>query len=249
VDNREAKFILNAYRPSGQDTGDTHFSEALKQAQRDPVLARWFSESLAFDTAITEKLCSTAVPGDLHESILAGVKVSRAPRWKNQRRRWVIAAAVILAAIVAPLAWHSMRPAHPAGWQSAALDVISSLVSNQSRFDAESRNPNDLIAWLRANHAPAGDKLPDNLDKLASMGCKTFLWHGKPVSVICFARPDGGLIHVVIVNVSAASRRSIEVKPKLIQQGSWATATWREGDLIYMLALEGSCDQLRSYLL
>jgi hypothetical protein len=249
VDNREARFILNAYRPSGQDGGDPHFAEALEQAQRDPGLARWFSESIAFDAAITEKLCSTAVPDDLRESILVGVKVSRAPRWKNRQRRWAIAAAVILAAIVAPLAWYSMRPAHLAGWQSAALDVISSLVSNQSRFDAESRNPNDLIGWLRANHVPAGEKLPDNLDKLASMGCKTFLWHGKPVSVICFARPDGGLIHVVIVNVSAASRRATGPKPKLIQQGRWATATWREGDLIYMLALEGSRDQLRSYLL
>jgi hypothetical protein len=249
VDNREAKFILNAYRPNGQDAGDPHFAEALKQAQRDPVLARWFSDSIAFDAAIAEKLCSTAVPGDLRENILAGVKVSRAPRWKKRQRRWAIAAAVILAAIVAPLAWHSMRPAHLAGWQSAALDVISSLVSNQSRFDAESRNPNDLIGWLRANHAPAGEKLPDNLDKLASMGCKTFLWHGKPVSLICFARPDGGLIHVVIVNASAASRRAIGPKPKLIQQAHWATATWREGDLIYMLALEGSRDQLRFHLL
>jgi hypothetical protein len=35
----------------------------------------------------------------------------------------------------------------------------------------------------------------------------------------------------------------------VIQQGHWATATWREGDMIYMLALEGSRDELRSYLL
>jgi hypothetical protein len=51
------------------------------------------------------------------------------------------------------------------------------------------------------------------------------------------------------MNVSAASDRAITSEAKLIQQGHWATATWRERGLIYMLALEGSRDQLRSYLL
>jgi hypothetical protein len=249
MDNREAKFILNAYRPGGQDASDPRFAEALEQARRDPVLDRWFSKSIAFDAAITEKLCAATVPSDLRESILAGVKVSRTLTRKNRWRKWAIAAAVVFAAIVPSIAWYQTRPAHLAGWQSGALDVISSLVSNESSFDAESHNPNDLIGWLRANHAPVGEKLPDNLNKLASMGCKTFLWHGKPVSVICFARPGGGLIHLAITNASAASRRAIRPKPKLIQQGRWTTATWREGSAIYMLALEGSRDELRRYLL
>src|SRR5437867_8043687 len=81
MDNREAKFILNAYRPGGEDASDPLFAEALVQAQRDPVLARWFNESIAFDTAVTEKLCDVAVPADLRENILAGVKVTRPRRW------------------------------------------------------------------------------------------------------------------------------------------------------------------------
>jgi hypothetical protein len=249
VDNREAKFILNAYRPGGQDAGDPHFAEALEQARRDLSLQRWFSESIAFDAAITEKLSATAVPADLRESILGGVKVSRAPRWKNRWRKWAIAAALFVTAVVGSVIWHNTRPVHLAGWQSTALDVISSLVRNESPFDAQSHDADQLLTWLRANHAPAAQKLPDNLGKLKSIGCKTFSWNGIPVSVICFTRPDGGLIHLVTMNASAASERAIKREAKFIQQSRWATATWREGNMIYMLALEGSPDQLRSYLL
>ncbi len=67
--------------------------------------------------------------------------------------------------------------------------------------------------------------------------------------MICFTRPDGRLIHLVTITVSAASERAIKPEANLIQQGHWATATWREGDRVYMLALEGSLDQLRNYLL
>jgi hypothetical protein len=249
MDNREAKFILNAYRPGGQDAGDSRFAEALEQARRDPVLERWFSESIAFDTAMTEKLRATEVPLDLRENILAGVKISRPRRWSKPFVKWAIAAALISMAILGSLIWHETRPAHLAGWQNQALDVVLSLVRNESSFNAQSHNANELLAWLRANNAPAAPTLPQNLDKLESLGCKTFSWAGKPVSVICFMRPDGGLIHLVTMSTSAESDRELNRQPRVVEQNHWATATWREGEVVYMLALEGSRDQLRAYLL
>jgi hypothetical protein len=44
---------------------------------------------------------------------------------------------------------------------------------------------------------------------------------------------------------------SMRMKPNLngFSEASGATATWREGNTIYMLALEGRCDRLQSYLL
>ncbi len=249
MDNREAKFILNAYRPGGQDASDPRFAEPLEQARRDPVLARWFGESIAFDAAMTEKSRAIKVPPDLRESILAGAKVSCPSRWSKPFIKWAIAAALIAMAILGSFIWRETRPAHLAGWQSQALDVVSSLVRNESSFDAQSHNAAELLAWLRANHAPAAQTLPQNLDKLESLGCKTFSWGGTPISVICFLRPDGGLIHLVTTDAIAPIERATKGRPELVQQGDWATATWREGDRIYMLALEGSRDQLRAYLL
>jgi hypothetical protein len=247
VDNREAKFILNAYRPAGQDATDPRFAQALEQARRDPVLERWFSESIALDTAMSEKLRAIEVPPDLRESILAGAKVSRPLR--SPFVKWSVAAALISMAVLGSLIWHETRPAHLAGWQNQALDVVSSLVRNESSFDAQSHNASELVAWLRVNHAPAAQTLPQNLDKLESLGCKTFSWNGKPVSVICFMRPDGGLIHLVAMDTSAESDRELKRQPRVVQHDHWATATWREGEMTYMLALEGSPDQLRTYLL
>jgi hypothetical protein len=248
MDNREAKFILNAYRPGGQDASDPRFAEALEQARRDPVLERWFSESIAFDTAMTEKLRATEVPPDLRENILAGVKVSRPLRWSKSFAKWAIAAALVLSAALGSLIWHNTRPTRLTGWQNEALNVISSVASNVSSFDARSDNPNQLLAWLHSNHAPAAEKLPSNLEKLESLGCKRFSWSGVPASVICFMRPDGGLIHLVTANASSSVDRTLKPEAKFVQQGEWATATWREGDRVYMLALEGSAEQLRAYL-
>ncbi len=67
MDNLEAKFVLNAYRPGGQDANDPRFAEALEQVRRDPVLERWFVDSIAFDMAMTEKLRAIEVPPDLRE--------------------------------------------------------------------------------------------------------------------------------------------------------------------------------------
>src|SRR5262249_39784079 len=143
---------------------------------------------------------------------------------------------------------YNTRPAHLAGWQAQALDVISALVRSESSFDAQSNQPGELVGWLRANQAPAAQRLPNNLERLSSLGCKTFSWNGGRVSVICFRRPDGGLIHLVIMNASVATAPVRKSKPEPLQQGDWATATWREGEMICMLALEGSRDQLRSFL-
>ncbi len=248
MDNREAKFILGAYRPGGQDATDSCFAEALEQTRRDPLLERWFRESVVFDATVAGKLSAVSAPAGLRESILAGAKVSRVPHWKNRLRKWAVAAALILSATLGSLIWHNVRPAHLVGWQNAALDVISSLVKNETSFDAQSRTVGDLVDWLRVNHAPAAQKLPNHLGKLASIGCKAFSWDGRRVSVMCFMRPDGGLIHLVATAATPATDHLAKAKPALLRQGEWTTATWREGDMIYMLALEGSPDQLRPYL-
>jgi hypothetical protein len=247
MDSGEARFILSAYRPEGQDASDPRFAEALEQVRRDPILQRWFEDSVAFDAAMTNKLHAVMAPAGLRENILVGVKVSRASRWSTPFVRWAIAAALVFSAIVGSLIWHNTRSARLADWQTQALDVISALVRNESSFDAQSNQPAELVTWLRANDAPAAQKLPANLGKLSSLGCKTFSWNGNRVSVICFTRPDGGLIHLVATNASG-SDRTPEGKPKLNQQGEWTTATWREGDKIYMLAMEGSPEELRPYL-
>jgi hypothetical protein len=249
VDNQEAKFILSAYRPGGQDASNPRFAEALEQARRDPMLEPWFRDSVAFDSAMTDKLRAVEVPADLRENILAGVKISRPLRWTSPIVKWAIAAALLVAAIVGSLNLRETTKPRLSGWQTEGLRTIASLVGGRSSFDAQSHSASQLVNWLQTNQAPIGSRLPKNLETLESLGCKTFLWNQELAAVICFTRPDGGLIHLVITKASPASDRAPKGGPQLVQHGEWATATWREGDMIYMLALEGSRNQLRTYLL
>lgn len=244
MDNQEAKFILSAYRPGGQDANDPRFSEALEQVRRDPILERWFRESSEFDTTIAQKLSAIEVPAGLRENILAGAKLSRPSR--RVLLKWAMAAAIILGAVVGSLVLRQSTKPHFAGWQREALHTISSLVAGQSQFDAQSHSGADLVAWLQTNRGAAAEKLPKNLETLESLGCKTFLWNGTPVSVICFKRRDGGVIHLVMAK---AADGKLNREPEFAQQGEWATATWREDNMTYMLVLEGRCDELRAYLL
>src|SRR5688572_8948158 len=96
MNNQEAKFMLGAYRPDGQDAGDPMFAEALGQVERDPELRTWFERERKFDTHVSEKLRALAPPPELRAAILAGARASR-PRlrwWANPL--WVAAAAAVV---------------------------------------------------------------------------------------------------------------------------------------------------------
>jgi tRNA 2-selenouridine synthase SelU len=69
--NDEAKVILGAYRPNGQDAADALFCEATRQAQQDPQLAAWFARAQGLDALMRGKLRELAPPPGLKEAILA----------------------------------------------------------------------------------------------------------------------------------------------------------------------------------
>lgn len=88
--NHEAKFILSAYRPGGQDACEPMFEEALEQVRRDPELAAWFREERRFDESVSAALVQAVpIPSDLLSRIQAGGRVSEPgrgwTRWGTER--------------------------------------------------------------------------------------------------------------------------------------------------------------------
>ena len=87
---QEARLILQAYRPGGQDQNDPHFAEALQETVRNSELGRWFAEEQAFDQAIAAHLEKMPAPFGLKTRILAhdGTPTkSWAARWTIGWRR------------------------------------------------------------------------------------------------------------------------------------------------------------------
>src|SRR5271170_328440 len=86
MNNNDAKLILQAYRPSGEDARDPFFAEALEQARLDPALRIWFAERQAKDERMRETLQLIVPPPDLRDMIVRIQKIAQFPSGASRRK-------------------------------------------------------------------------------------------------------------------------------------------------------------------
>ena len=232
--NEQARLLLSAYRPGGSDANDPAFAEALALAQRDPQLRAWLEDSQHFDRAISERLRTLDVPPDLRATILAGVRLSRPPRWWQSRRLWSLAAVF---AIVATATWFWWpRPEKLEEWQIASLVTIEAVESGTDRLDVENSDPAPLFEWLRARSSPHPATIPSVMAGRKTFGCKAFDAHGRAVSVICFQVDSGGVAHLFTTPSAGLQLAPPKNHPVLKRHRNWNLASWSSGGQAYMLA-------------
>ncbi|HEY4270654.1 MAG TPA: hypothetical protein VGM65_01500 [Candidatus Udaeobacter sp.] len=241
MNNQEAKFILSAYRPGGEDAAGTQFAEALEQVSRDPGLASWFADQRAFDQVNSEALCSILVPADLRGNILAGVKISQRRFWPKRPVLLAIAAAIMLLTTVT-VVW--TRQSRLETWQQDALASIRTLEAGQSKFDHEASDGRALQEWLVAQHSPSVGAMPDALEALPALGCKTISADGIPVSITCFRLRGGATVHLVVRD-APVSNDAPSTQPRFTKANGWMIATWSDRGRTCMLATEATERELR----
>ncbi len=275
MNNTEAKFILRAYRPGGQDASDPQFAEALQQARLDPELARWFAEQAALDTAIGGQLQAVRVPADLKASILAGRKIVPVPVASWWRRSLhPAAAAAALAVTFATIGYLALyEPPEPrADLASFTKDLTDYLgkgygvlphhvqlaSADATYFGAMSyrmnyRSPSleDIRQWL-AQHGGHGDfASPDGLKQPLSLGCGVLDWRGKRISLIAFhtgrSLPQDK-VHLVIINTTDLPDPPARGRPRFDEREEWSTAAWSDGPFTYFLLAPGDRRAVEKYL-
>ena len=244
VNNQEAKFILSAYRPSGEDACRAAFAAALEQVNRDPDLAAWFAEQRALDVATSDAICSIPIPRDLRANILAGAKISRRRFWPRRPVLVAIAASLALLAVIDAV-W--TRPPRLDQWQNDALGVVSTFVPGHEPFDHEAPDSRELQQWLLAQNAPAPEAIPAALQAVPTLGCKTISSSGRPVSIMCFKMQDGNIVHLIVTDASGLSHLP-SPQPKFVRKANWATASWTQNGRACMLAIKGPDQALRNLL-
>jgi len=247
MNNEQAKVILSAYRPGGEDAASPQFAEALEQARRDPELARWFAEERALDTAIAAKLKVAPVPAHLADTILAGRKVIAPAPWWRQPGRLAAAAAVVFWLGLAAIWLPTLRAPTLAQLQAAAPRLLDGL----DRLDLATNNLAGVRAWLASRSAHEDFVLPAGLQTMTPLGCRIFDWQGRKVTLVRF-KLDGtggvaGEVHLFVVD-AAALRRAPGDSIRFAQLGRWATAAWREGSHVYVLATLGDEAKVRTLL-
>lgn len=247
MNNLQAKFILQAYRPNGRDAGDATFCEALQQAQTDPALGGWFAREQAFDAAVSARLAAIAPPSGLREAILAGARVSRSapPAW--WRRPALLAMAASLALLLAVAGVFSGREARalPGRLDAIARFALADPVSAHEGPHADKLG--QFGAWLETSSNQLGGDMPLDFAGLKAQGCRTINVAGYEVFEICFNR-DGKWFHVYAARRGGLAAPWIRQAPVYNEAGDRSSVAWADKSHLYVVVSSAGKEALERLL-
>lgn len=236
----QAKQILLAHRP-GRDASDADVAIALDVVRRDPELQQWWRQQQQFHAAMEKRFAEIPVPAGLRDQIRARAKVVPFPWWRRPATL-AAAAAVVLLLGLAALLWS------PNG-KEVSFETFRSrmvgLVLRQYRMDITTNDMASITNFLATHKAPADYALPPGLTKLPPSGAGVLSWKASPVSMVCF---NGGAQGTVFLFVADASEMKNPPGPRQFAQvNKLMTASWTEGDKVYVLAVHGEREALTKF--
>lgn len=245
----EAENILLLYRPGTADADDPQIATALALAKLDPELARWLEAHCARQLVIGEKFRSLPVPAGLKEQILSEHAAKGRPIfWRPHA--WLAAAAAIL--LLGALAWFWFpKPGDPLALYQ---DQMVSLALRGYAMDLQTNDPAQIRRYLAQRQSPSDYVLPAALQKTVVAGCAVANWQAAKVSMICFrtgqplapgAQSD---LWLFVVDRTALDLKAGSEVPQFSKISRLITATWTQGDKLYLLGTEGDAQTLRQYL-
>ena len=238
--NEEAKLILQAYRPGGQDASDPGFREALEHAQRDPELARWFAQEQALDSRISAKIkAAITPPAGLKSMLLAQQRIVRPVAWWRQPIWQLTAACLVLLGTLA-VVW--FKPSGRGEFAQYRSEMAEFAVKKLDRLDLTSADIKEIRQWLRQRDAHGDLVLPAGLNGRPGIGCRLLDWHGKKVSLICFELQNHKIAHLLVVDRDAFRHAPTE-SPQVAPAGDLATVSWSRGNKTYLIASEQGTEQ------
>ena len=241
--NKEAQFILSAYRPGGGDASEPMFGDALRQAQQDPMLAAWLAREQKHGSVVAAKLRELAPPPGLREAILAGVRVSGGTRrgWWSRPAGMGMAASIAL--ILAAGAFWSLRT-------FSGETRLESLVANDTlhgRHGSHGAASNALVAMLRQPSTHIGGALPVDFATLRLSGCRSVRFAGRDILEVCFER-NGAELHLYVLRQVDFPRLDLPAVTEFTERDGVAMASWADTTYRYVLAGKAGAATLRGLL-
>lgn len=232
MNNQEARFILEAYRPDGHDATEPMFAEALAQAEHDPELRAWFERQRKFDATIASKLREFAPPPELRGAILAGVRASQPRRrwWANPM--WLAAAAAI--ALIAAVSVTLTRSRSTKAATELAAFAINDLANAHDEHEGEPPLLAGVQAQLADARLPITTSVGLDLDELQRKNCRSVKVGGRDVFEICFKR-DGTWYHLYAARRVDFPTGMVDAKSMLTSRGEYASTAWADSKNVYAL--------------
>ena len=231
MNNQEAKLILQAYRPNGQDASDLFFAEALEQSQRDPELQKWFAEEMLLNTCLQARLESAIpIPPGLKADLLALRKTVRPTPWWFQPMK-LAAAAVILVSLGAIFL---LLPRNPTEVASFRDTMARSSAQTQEHIVFESHDLAKIQQWLQAQNMGTNFDVPAMLQTGNPQGCRVVDWNGHQATMICFM-VNGEHMDLFVMDRAGLPGFPESGSPQFASANGLMTAMWSNGQKVYLL--------------
>lgn len=251
MNNEEAKYVLNAYRPGGQDAGDEFFQSALERAHDDPALHHWFSDQQEFDLKIASALREVHVPPALKNRILAGGNLPQPasrPWYKSWSAGLAVAAAVVLFLGVGFGLLNRTEPAPLT--RTDLVEQVGERLEEGVSLGLMADDMNEINAWLADRGTTGPSLLPGRLADLQALGCQVLDLAGRPVSLICLQH-NGHIVHLLVMDrrilVEPTDPGEAE-RPMVTRRNEWAIAQWSDERHAYVLAGRMPRERLEQFL-
>ena len=268
--------LIDACRPGSDDLRLPEMEELAELVDRDPSVAALLGRSQRFDQAIAAAMGAGDVPEGLEARLLAAVadagasagddasnasenhetagQVEAAGRERAARRRWLwaaslAAAAAVIGVVAGGIGWWLPRPSLERTRIADAADrwldqlivsegVWGKDVENRvlAAYPASSFLKSKPSAWRRfeADVLQGSDSLA--LDRNA---------------VVYDLRGNVGELRTMLFVVrTSVAVEAPDIAPRTPTRvtGGWSIGVWREGDLVYVLAVEGDEDRYRTFV-
>lgn len=232
MNNQEARLILRAYHPGGQDASDPLFAEALEQARRDPELQKWFAEQNALEARLQARLeTAIPIPRGLKSDLLALQKISRpAPRW-FQSMRWAAVAAVVLLLGVGSFFLFPQQQTQLASFRETMTRYSA---QQHEHVTFESHDLAKIQQWLQGRGIETNFDLPTALPGRSTQGCRVVEWNGHQATMLCFVL-DGEHMDLFVTDRTGLPGLPENGTPQYAKAGGLMTAAWSEGGKVYLL--------------
>ena len=247
----EAKIILLPYRHGTADADDPHIAEALALAERDQELKDWLVKHCARQFVLREKFRQIAAPAGLKEQIISEQALQeKIIFWRPQFALAAVAVLVLLVVLVPIRFSHRGHDDTLAIYQNRMVGIAL----RGYAMDLATNSPEQIRAHLASNQAPADFVLPAALQKVALTGCAVEGWQDVKVSMICFHTDKplapGGQSDLWLFVVDRASVKDAPAgnSPQFAKINRLITATWTQGDKLYLLGAEGDERMIQQYL-
>jgi len=246
MDSRQAKEVLSRYRPGDTNSGDQLMAEALSLAQRDPQLAVWFGKHCAAHTRIPGEPAVAPAPPVPKPPAPAPADDDREHIIPLSRLAFFMIAATVLILVVAAVAARFTPPSD--NTFANYRDRMARLVQRSYPMKITITDQAEIREYLRTNAGPYDFTLPRTLEQMPAKGGAVLTWHNQPVSLLGLDAGGNTNLFLFLVRRSAFHSLPVPTKTEFARVGKLMTASWSEGDEIYLLAGPNDVVALQNYL-